>query len=303
MAGQGESKFSPIEWAAIVLIVLTWGINNAAAKYATAYIPPLFVGGTRFLIALAFLFPFIRPPFPEWRRMGPVILLTGPVHFGVLYWAFSLSHNLSLLGIVLQLWIPLTALFAWWILGEAMTTAAMAGIAAAFAGTAIMTFQHGAEKEWASAGLAVVASVCWALGTVLVRRLPTARPLKIQGLVSLVSAPMLLAASATFEPNALGKALHAPLLAWAGIAFGGIASTLGASALLFWLVQRHQTGRVTGYMLTTPLITCLIGVLAFGDTLTPRLVLGGAMTMAGVGLVAMAERRRIRIAAELSTPS
>jgi O-acetylserine/cysteine efflux transporter len=292
-----------MEWAAIVVIILTWGINNAAAKFATAYIPPLFVGGVRFLIALIFLFPFIRPPFPDWRRMGPVMLLTGPVHFGVLYSAFGLSHNLSLLGIVLQLWIPFTALFAWWILGETMGTAAVVGVAAAFAGTAIMTFQHGAEREWASAGLAVVASVCWALGTVLVRRLPTARPLKIQGLVSLISAPALLAASAVAEPHALQTAFHAPLLAWACIAFGGIASTLGASALLFWLVQRHQTGRVTGYMLSTPLITCLIGVLAFGDLLTPRLVIGGAMTMAGVGLVAMAERRRIRIAAELSTPS
>lgn len=303
MSGGGESKFQPIEWAAIAVIILTWGVNSAAAKYATAYLPPLFVGGVRFLVALAFLFPFIRPPFPDWRGMGPVMLLTGPLHFGVLYWAFGLSHNLSLIGIVLQLWIPLSALFSWWILGEAMTAAALAGIAAAFAGTAIMTFQPGAEGEWASAGLAVIASICWALGTVLVRRLPAARPLKIQGLASLISAPVLIAGSALTEPHALEAARQAPWLAWAAIAFGGIASTLGASALLFWLVQRHQTGRVTGYMLTTPLVTCVIGVLAFGDHLTAQLLIGGAMTMAGVGLVAMAERRRLRIAAALSTPS
>ncbi len=303
MAQSSESRLTPPEWGAIVLIVLTWGINTAAAKYATAWLPPLFVGAVRFLIALVFLFPFIRPPFPEWRRLGPVMLMTGPLHFGVLYWAFSLSHNLSLIGIVLQLWIPFSALFAWWLLGEAMSPAVMAGIAAAFAGTAVMTLEPGAQGELVSAGLAVLASVFWAMGTVLVRRMPAVRPLKLQGLSSLISAPVLLAASFATEPHLGEAARHAPWLAWASIAFGGIASTLGASALLFWLVQRHETGRVTGYMLATPLVTCLIGVTAFGDVLTPRLVIGGAMTMVGVGLVAMAERRRMRLAATLSTPS
>jgi len=133
--GRGsESRFTPLEWAAIAVIVLVWGLNNGAAKYATAYLPPLLVGGVRFTIALAFLVPFIRPPFPPWRQLWPVILLTGPLHFGVIYAAFGLSHNLSLLGIILQLWIPLSAVFAWQILGETMRPAVIAGVAAAFLG-------------------------------------------------------------------------------------------------------------------------------------------------------------------------
>jgi O-acetylserine/cysteine efflux transporter len=291
-----------VEWAAIASIILVWGVNNGAAKYATAYLPPLFVGGVRFLMALAFLAPFIRPPFPDWRRLGPVILLTGPLHFGVLYAAFGLSHNLSLLGIILQLWIPFSAVFAWWLLGEAMSLTVIAGIVAALAGAAVMTFEPSAHAEMASAGLGVLASVFWALGTVLVRRLPAARPLKIQGLSSLVAAPILLAASFTFEPHALAAAKVAPWGAWAAIGFGAVASTLGASALLFWLVQRHQTGRVTGYFLASPLVTCLVGVLFFGDVLTVRLLIGGGLTLVGVGVVALAERRRMKTAAEVATP-
>lgn len=303
MAKTSESRFTPMEWASIALIILVWGLNNGAAKYATAYLPPLFVGGVRFLMALILLAPFIRPPFPDWRKLGPVILLTGPLHFGVLYWAFGLSHNLSLLGIILQLWIPFSALFAWWLLGEAMSLAVIAGVAAALAGAAVMTFEPSAHGEIASAGLGVLASVFWALGTVLVRRLPAARPLKIQGLSSLVAAPMLLAASFAVEPHALAAAKVAPWAAWAAIAFGAIGSTLGASALLFWLIQRHETGRVTGYFLASPLVTCLLGVMAFGDHLTMRLMIGGALTMVGVGIVALAERRRMKVAAALSTPS
>jgi O-acetylserine/cysteine efflux transporter len=303
--GRGsEARFTPAEWAAIATVILVWGLNNGAAKYATAYLPPFLVGGVRFVVALAFLAPFIRPPFPPWRQLLPVVVLTGPLHFGVLYCAFGLSHNLSLLGIILQLWIPLSAVFAWWLLGEAMSPAVIAGVGAALAGAAIMTFEPSAHAEIASAGLGVLASIFWGLGTVLVRRLPGARPLQIQGLVSLLAAPILLGISFAAEPHALAAARVAPAGAWVAIAFGGIGSTLGASALLFWLVQRHETGRVTGYMLSTPLVTCLLGVLVFGDVLTPRLLAGGALTMAGVGLVALSERRRMKLAAAaLSTPT
>ena len=38
------SPLLPLEWAAIVGIVLVWGINNIAAKYLTHYIPPFLRG-------------------------------------------------------------------------------------------------------------------------------------------------------------------------------------------------------------------------------------------------------------------
>lgn len=303
MGRHGESRFNTIEWAAIGLIVLVWGLNNAAAKYATAHLPPLMVGGARFLIALVFLAPLIRPPFPELRRLAPVVLLIGPLHFGVLYAAFAVSHNLSLLGIILQLWIPFSALFSWWLLGEKLGPAVIAGIVAALVGAAIMTLEPSARGEIPAAALGALASLFWGLGTVLVRRLPAARPLKIQALVSLLSAPVLLGGSFLVEPHAMAAARSAPWLVWPAVAFGGIASTIAATGLLFWLVQRHETGRVTAYMLSTPLITCVLGVLIFGDVLTARLLVGGALTMAGVGLVALSEHRRMKPVDALSTPT
>ena len=72
------SPLLPIEWAAIIGIVLVWGINNIAAKYMTQHIPPIFTGGLRFAIALVFLFPFIKPPFPDPKRLLLILLLIGP---------------------------------------------------------------------------------------------------------------------------------------------------------------------------------------------------------------------------------
>jgi O-acetylserine/cysteine efflux transporter len=69
MSPSPESRLQPLEWAAIAVIVVTWGVNNAAAKFATDVLPPFFVGGMRFLIALAMLAAFIRPPLPPLRQL------------------------------------------------------------------------------------------------------------------------------------------------------------------------------------------------------------------------------------------
>ena len=56
-------------------------------------------------------------------------------------------------------------------------------------------------------------------------------------------------------------------------------------------------GRVTPYLLVTPLITAVIGVTWFGDELNARIVTGALASMAGVVIVALSEVRRARLAA------
>ena len=61
---------------------------------------------------------------------------------------------------------------------------------------------------------------------------------------------------------------------------------------LFWLVQRREAGRFAPYLLTTPLVSSALGVSFFGDVLTERLIAGAVATLAGVAVVALAERGR-----------
>jgi O-acetylserine/cysteine efflux transporter len=289
-----SSKSSPLtvlEYLAILAIILTWGINNAAAKVATAYLPPMLMGGLRFASALAFLFPFIKPPFPEPRKLLAIVLLTGPIHFGAIYVAFSMADALSPLVVASQLWIPFTATFAWRMLGETMRPPAVAGLVVAFLGVAWMSLDPHGASDLPAIVLIVFASACWAVATVLVRKTPGIKPLKLQGMTALVAAPTLLAMSALFETGQVGKMQAAPPIAWICVLFAGVVSTIGASALLFWLVQRREAGRVTPYFLLTPLVSCTIGVLFLGDKLSTQLLIGGAATMVGVALVALTEKR------------
>lgn len=296
-SSSSRSPFLLAEWAAIAAIILVWGVNNAAAKVATGVLPPFFVGGVRFAIALVVLIPFLRPPFPPWRQTLPILLLLGPLHFGLIYYGFAIVENLSPLVVSLQLWIPMTAFFAWRVLGETMAPSALAGMAVAFVGVAWMSLDRHAAGDLPGILIGVVASAMWALGTVLVRRSPAVTPLKMQALTSLVGAPVLLAASFAFEPDVLGRAASAGVFIWSTVVFAALASTVGASALLFWLVQRREPGRVTPWFLLTPLVSCGLGIGLLGDQLTPQLIAGGGATLVGVALVALSERRAAAAAA------
>ena len=293
MAARSDSPLSLLEWGAIWLVVVVWGVNNAAGKLATAALPPLFVGGVRFLVALVLLAPFIKPPFPAWKRFLPVVLIMGPVHFGLVYTGFYLAHNLSLFSVSLQLWIPLAALFSWLILGETAPRAALGGMALAFAGVAFMTLDPRAAGDVPAVLVGLVASVFWALGTVLVRGLQPTPALKVQGCCSLVAAPVLLGAAFASEPHLAQQATAASPLVWASLIYAGAVSSVLATVALFWLVQRREASRFAPYLLSTPLVSSALGVAFFGDVITVRLVAGAAATLGGVAVVALAERRGV----------
>jgi O-acetylserine/cysteine efflux transporter len=60
---------------------------------------------------------------------------------------------------------------------------------------------------------------------------------------------------------------------------------------MFRLVQKYEVSRTTPYLLMTPVISFALAGFVLGDDITWRLILGAAMTMSGVLLVALAERR------------
>lgn len=285
-----SSALSGLEIAAIVAICVIWGVNNAAAKFATESLPPLFTGALRFAVAGALLVWFVRPPFPNWKSLLLIVGLGGPLHYGLIYLAFWLAQDVSPVSVATQLWIPFTALFAFLVLRERVSWAALAGMGVAFAGVVWMTLDAHAIADWKAILVGAAASASWAMTTVIARRTTSVPPLKMQGLLALVALPGLGIGSLVTETGqwqALGEATP---MVWAALIWAGAASSVVATSLVFWLVQRREAGRVTPYFLATPIVSILIGWGLMGDVLTPQILAGSAITMLGVGVVALAER-------------
>ncbi len=293
-----SGPFSLREIAALAAIIVIWGVNNAGAKIATEVLPPLFVGGLRFLLTLICLAPLLfRPPLPDLRKLALIVVLAGPVHFGLIYIGFALGEQLSPLAIASQLWIPFTAVFAWLMLGERMTRLAGLGMAVAFAGVAWMSLDPHAIGDLDAILVTILAAAIWALATVLVRRARGGvAPLKLQALTALFATPVLLGAAFATEPNLIPQIKAASLLIWACVAWAGLLSSIVATTLLYWLVQQREAARVTPYLLLSPVVSCVIGVGLMGDRLTSALVFGSLVAMAGIVVVTLAERRQARAA-------
>jgi O-acetylserine/cysteine efflux transporter len=295
---RSSGPFSLAEVAAIAAIIVIWGVNNAGAKIATETLPPLFVGGVRFAITLVCLAPLLRPPLPPLKKLVGIVLLAGPLHFALVYVGFALGEQLSPLAIAGQLWIPFTALFAWLMLGERMSRLAGVGLAIAFAGVAWMSLDPKATGDLDAILVTALAAAVWALATVLVRRARGVPPLKLNAITAAFATPVLLGAAFATEP-ALGAAIKAATpLVWACVAWAGLMSSIVATTLLYWLVQRREAGRVTPYLLLTPVVSCAIGVGVLGDRVTAPLVMGALIAMAGIAIVTFAERRQAKAATE-----
>jgi O-acetylserine/cysteine efflux transporter len=285
-----HSPLSSVEILAIIAVVVIWGINNAAAKFGTETLPPLLMAALRFALAAACLIPFVRPPFPNWKSLLVIVGMGGPVHYGLIYLAFWLAHDVSPVSVAAQLWVPFTALFAFLLLGERLSIFALVGMGVAFLGVAGMTLDAHAIADWKGIVVVIGAGAAWALTTVVARRTTSIPPLKMQGLLALVALPTLAFGSALFEHGQWEAVKQADALVWACVIWAGLVSSVLATTLVFWLVQRREAGRVTPYLLATPVVSILIGWGFMGDVLTPQILIGAAVTMGGVAIVALAER-------------
>ncbi len=283
-------NLSLLEIAAIVAVIVIWGVNNAAAKVATDSLPPLMTGSMRFALTALCLTAFIRPPFPNWKSLLLIVGVGGPLHYGLIYVAFWLADDVSPVSGAAQLWLPFTALFAFLLLGERLKRPALAGLAVAFVGVVWMSADPHVLQDWDAILVGIGAAAAWALTTVIARRTTSIPPLKMQGLLAMVTMPVLALASFAFERDQMAAAMSAPPIAWASVLWGGLASSVVATTLVFWLVQRREAGRVTPYLLATPVVSILIGWGLMGDVLTPQILTGAALTMGGVAIVALAER-------------
>ena len=146
------------------------------------------------------------------------------------------------------------------------------------------------RDSWKAIAVGALGASAWALTTVIARRTTSIPPLKMQGLLALMAFPALTAGSLVFETGQWEAAQIAPPIVWGTVVWAGVISSVFATSLVFWLVQRREAGRVTPYLLGSPLVSILIGWLWMGDVLTPQILTGVAIALIGVVTVALGER-------------
>ncbi len=291
MLAQPTSRLTGRDLGLVTLICLSWAGNFLVSKLALREFSPFLFTALRLALLATLLARFVkRPPEGQWPRMIAVALSNGVFHFGLSFWSLKLSKTLASPSILMQSHVPIAALLAWWVLGERFHWRTGAAIALSFAGVLVLGFDPAVLESPMALMLMLVSALFLAVGTVLMRSLKGMTVVSQQGWTALIGVGPLFIVSLLFEKNVLSSVANASWLAWIGVAYAAIMASLVGHGLFYVLTQRHPVARVSPYLLATPLLATLLGVVFMHDTIGYRMLIGGAMVLSGVLVIALGRR-------------
>lgn len=287
----------------IFMLCVAWAGNFLTSALALRELSPLQFTTLRLLLVALLLIPFLkRPPRDQLWPLIAVCLLNGALHFGFSFWALKLAGDIASPAIVMQSYVPMSALFAWMLLGERFAWRTGLAIFISFAGILVLGFDPLVLDQPKSLALMLVSSAFLALGTVLMRRLRGVDALGLQAWSASIGVLPLMLLCALIDTNPVQQILAAGTIAWLGVIYAAIIASILGHSLYYILVQRHPVAQLTPWLLITPLIAVALGIMFWGDRPGPRLWLGGAMVLGGVFAIALRNlaKRRSMPAAEAS---
>jgi drug/metabolite transporter (DMT)-like permease len=282
--------------AAFLIVYVIWGSTYLAIRFADETMPPFLMAATRFLLAGAVMYGWLRlrgaqrPTWVHWKSaliVGGLLLFCG--NGGVVWAEQTLPSSLAaLLVSTVPIWM---ALLGWLIPGGGRPSWKVgAGLALGFAGVALLV--GGVPSTGAQAvnpvGIAVVlvAAVAWASGSLYSRvaRFPSS-PLLGTGMEMLAGGTLLLVAGlVTGEAGRIdAQAISAKSLLALGflIVFG----SLVAYTAYIWLLRVSTPARVSTYAYVNPVVAVFLGWAFDHEPVTGRTLLAAAVIVAAVVVI------------------
>ena len=276
--------------ALMLLINLVWGFNLVSGKVGVTEFSPLLFTTLRFVVLGLVLAPFLRIHRGQMALVFGIAMTMGGLHFALLFIGMALADDVSAVAVAIQLAVPLATVLSVVFLGERLGLPRIAGITLAFAGVMIMAFDPRVFSYLDGLALTVAAALCGAIGMLLMRRIRGVGVFQMQAWLAVFSLPLLLVLTLLLEHDHAPQLMQAPTVGWAAVLYTALAASLIGHGGLYFLLQRYPVTLVAPQTLLASLFAVVFGVTLLGDTLTPRMVAGGLITLIGVFIVARRQR-------------
>ena len=288
-----RSWLTPLDLSLLIAINAIWGINLVAAKLGIGEFPPIFFAGLRFAVLAVVLLPALRVFRGQMRTLLQAAAFSGAIGFALMYLGFKLTDDISKMAIATQLGIPFSTLLSIWLLGEQVRWRRKLGIALAFLGVAVVSFDPGALEHGLGLLLVSTSQLVVALGTIYIKRLRDISAWQLQAWLGIVSAPSLILMSMLLESGQWQSFANATWVGWSSLLFTAVASSLVAHTLMFHLIAKYPVTSVAPLNVLSAIFSILCGIIWFNNELTTRIVIGGSIALAGVVIVAMRDKRMV----------
>jgi drug/metabolite transporter (DMT)-like permease len=272
-------------WALFAAVSLLWGVPYLLIKVAVAELPAVTVVFARVVLAALVLAPLAarRGALRGLRRQAPALLALSLTEITVPFLLISLGEQRiasSLTGLLIATMPLFVALLALrFDPAERVGGSRLLGLLLGLAGVAALlgVGPGGGRARLAGAALVLLATLCYAASTLLVKRAFAGAPML--GVVAVATA----VASLVLAPFAV--ALTPPRLPGAHVllALGGLGLLCTAGALLayFALIVEAGPSRAAVVTYLNPAVAVALGVAVLGEPLTAGIAAGFLLILAG----------------------
>jgi O-acetylserine/cysteine efflux transporter len=267
-------------------VVVIWGAHFAVIKAGVGIIAPMMLLTLRFGVTGLLFLPFAKMPDRRTLfKMAEIGILMGVMHQALLFTGVKLLDSASV-SVLMQSQTVFAVLLGWIMLGEKFAWRTTLGLIASFAGLIVMLGVPDVQSNPHGFVIIMLSAVVLAFSYVRMRQLSVVHPATFICVINLVSCPF-----AALVSLALGNAhewAHIASVDWKTLgAVLAYQACIVSFSHMWWqqLLARNEVAKVTCFNLLTPPIAIAIAVAFLGTTLSPALILGTILTVAGVGVV------------------
>ena len=298
-------------YIALGVVSVLWGTTYIAARIGAQHMPGLFIAALRqfsagFILVSFFLLKGYK--IPSWDTLKAIsiqgILLLCFAN-GMLTWAVEYISG-GLAAIIAALVPILITVFSIWLLKHARFTKLMiAGLLVGFAGVVVIFYDYlhqFANSSFAfGVGLALVSTVCWALGSVYSARKKL--PIDIMfnvGLQMLIAGIVMLVIC-----GVTGKyvnPVHAGMASLYALLYLVVFGSLIAYSAYVFAISKLSPTLVSIYAYINPIVAVALGWILLSEKVNANMILGILITLGGVYLVNREFRKQGKIVNRESAP-
>jgi drug/metabolite transporter (DMT)-like permease len=295
-------------WAALVTVYVVWGSTYLAIRYAVVTIPPLLMGGARFVAAGAALFAWdrwsgsrsgearVRDRSERGRGwlgallIGGLLLLGGN---GCVVWgeAHHVPSGISaLIFATLPMWM---ALLSFLLYRERLSAAVIGGLVLGFAGTALLVENASSGSSgWVGPLVVLGGAFCWSLGSVLTRWAPLPERQMRSTAMQMLCGGGLLALAGLVSGEA-GDLHYSSITAssWTAFVYLILIGSLVGFTAYTWLLPNARLSLVSTYAYVNPVVALFLGWAIASEPITLRTFAASAIVIAAVVIIVTARAR------------
>jgi drug/metabolite transporter (DMT)-like permease len=276
----------------LLAVYVIWSSTYLAIHVAVTELPPMLMASLRYEAAgLVMLLIALRrgaawPPLRDWLRVLPIgaLLFLGGNGFVALAQQSVTSGGAAVVCAMMPLWVGVLGFIA----GERPSRREWLSLVLGFVGVAVLMGGPSLAGEPLHVLALLAAPVCWAMGSILARRLPGSigrDPFLLPAMQMMTGGAVLAAAG-----GVLGERLpaHASTTAWLALAYLCVFGSIIAFTAYSWLLRNARPVIATSYAYVNPILAVLIGAALSGESIGATTVIANALI---VGAVFLALRR------------